>query len=145
MREPRLETGSESDTSLQPVPSQTANSELVEEEAMSTDGPRSGIRRRLRRYAVITVGFLLLAVGIPLAALPPIPGGTFCIISGILILSTELKWARRLRNKAVEIAMRFLPPSTRRLLNRMLNKISTKLKIGEGLVPLPAESAEQRK
>ena len=110
---------------------------------MPADRPRGGIKRRLRRYAVITVGFILLAVGIPLAALPPIPGGTFCIISGILILSTELKWARRLRNKAVEVAMRFLPPSTRRLLNRMLNKISTKLKIREGLVPVP-ESAEQR-
>ena len=84
--------------------------------------------RQARRYLVITIGFLVLGVGLVLAAIPPIPGGLPGVILGLWILSTELRWARRLRDRVTSLCLRFIPKSGRRLLERMF----TKLKLGDG-------------
>ena len=70
--------------------------------------------RQLRRLSVIAIGFLILAIGLVLAALPIIPGGVVGILLGLTILSTELEWARRLRTRILATGRRFLP----RLFNR---------------------------
>jgi len=70
--------------------------------------------RQARRLAIIVIGFLFLAIGLVLAALPVIPGGVVGILVGLTILSTELEWARRLRTKVLAPGQRFLP----RLFNR---------------------------
>ncbi len=70
--------------------------------------------RQLRRLSIIAIGFLILAIGLVLAALPIIPGGVVGILLGLTILSTELEWARRLRTRILATGRRFLP----RLFNR---------------------------
>lgn len=70
--------------------------------------------RQLRRLSIIAIGFLILAIGLVLAALPLIPGGVVGILLGLTILSTELEWARRLRTRILATGLRFLP----RLFNR---------------------------
>ena len=70
--------------------------------------------RQARRLAIIMIGFLFLAIGLVLAALPVIPGGVVGILAGLTILSTELEWARRLRTRMLARGQRFLP----RLFNR---------------------------
>ena len=70
--------------------------------------------RQLRRLSIIAIGFLILAIGLVLAALPMIPGGAVGILLGLTILSTELEWARRLRTRILATGRRFLP----RLFNR---------------------------
>ena len=70
--------------------------------------------RQARRLAVIVIGFLVLAIGLVLAALPVIPGGVVGIVAGLTILSTELEWARRLRAKVLARGQGFLG----RLFNR---------------------------
>ena len=70
--------------------------------------------RQARRLAIIVIGFLVLAIGLVLAALPMIPGGVVGILAGLTILSTELEWARRLRTKVQASGQRLLP----RLFNR---------------------------
>jgi hypothetical protein len=67
-------------------------------------GPARGIMtirlvRQARRLATLVIGFLFLAIGLVLAALPVIPGGVVGILAGLAILSTELEWARRLRTR----------------------------------------------
>ena len=92
--------------------------------------------RQARRYLVITIGFVVLGVGLVLAAIPPIPGGLPGVILGLWILSTELRWARRWRDRLTSLCLRFIPRSGRRLLER----IFIKLKLGDG----PARLLEQR-
>ena len=70
--------------------------------------------RQARRLATLVIGFLFLAIGLVLAALPVIPGGVVGILVGLTILSTELEWARRLRTRILAPGQRFLP----RLFNR---------------------------
>ncbi len=70
--------------------------------------------RQARRLATLVIGFLLLAIGLVLAALPVLPGGVVAILAGLGLLSTELEWARRLRRRIVARGERLLP----RLLNR---------------------------
>jgi hypothetical protein len=70
--------------------------------------------RQARRLAIIVIGFLLLAIGVVLSALPMLPGGVVGILAGLTILSTELEWARRLRTRMLARGQRFLP----RLFNR---------------------------
>lgn len=70
---------------------------------------RTRLLRQARRLSVITIGFLVLFVGLALAALPMIPGGTLGIFLGLTILSTELEWARRLRARILATGRRFLP------------------------------------
>ncbi len=65
--------------------------------------------RQARRLAIIVIGFLVLAIGLVLAALPMIPGGVVGILAGLTILSTELEWARRLRTKVQARGQRLLP------------------------------------
>ena len=82
-------------------------------------GPARGIMtirllRQARRLAIIVIGFLFLAIGLVLSALPMIPGGVVGILAGLTILSTELEWARRLRTRMLAPGRRFLP----RLFNR---------------------------
>ncbi len=70
--------------------------------------------RQARRLAILVIGFLFLAIGVILAALPVIPGGVVGILAGLTLLSTELEWARRLRTRMLAPGRRFLP----RLFNR---------------------------
>ena len=67
-----------------------------------------------RRLAILVIGFLLLAIGLVLSALPMLPGGVVAILAGLTLLSTELEWARRLRTRMLAPGKRFLP----RLFNR---------------------------
>lgn len=75
---------------------------------------KGAVLRRLRRLTVIAVGFAVLLVGVVLAALPVIPGGIPGILLGLTILSTELDWARRLRNRLLATGGRFLRSLFRR-------------------------------
>ncbi len=68
---------------------------------------RRRLLRQARRLGVIAIGFLVLAIGLVLAALPMIPGGMLGILLGLTILSTELEWARRLRIKVLATGGRF--------------------------------------
>ncbi len=82
-------------------------------------GPARGMMttrllRQARRLATLAIGFLFLAIGVVLSALPVIPGGVVGILAGLTILSTELEWARRLRRRMLARGQRFLP----RLFNR---------------------------
>jgi hypothetical protein len=82
-------------------------------------GPARGIMttrllHQARRLAILVIGFLLLAIGLVLAALPMLPGGVVGILAGLTLLSTELEWARRLRTRMLAPGKRFLP----RLFNR---------------------------
>ena len=82
-------------------------------------GPARGMMtirllRQARRLAIIVIGFLFLAIGLVLSALPVIPGGVVGILAGLTILSTELEWARSLRRRMLARGQRFLP----RLFNR---------------------------
>ncbi len=82
-------------------------------------GPARGIMttrllHQARRLAILVIGFLLLAIGLVLSALPMLPGGVIGILAGLTLLSTELVWARRLRTRMLAPGKRFLP----RLFNR---------------------------
>ena len=82
-------------------------------------GPARGMMtirllRQARRLATLAIGFLFLAIGVVLSALPMLPGGVVGILAGLTILSTELEWARRLRRRMLARGQRFLP----RLFNR---------------------------
>lgn len=68
---------------------------------------RRRLLRQARRLGVIAIGFLVLTIGLVLAALPVIPGGMLGILLGLTILSTELNWARRLRIKVLATGGRF--------------------------------------
>jgi hypothetical protein len=63
---------------------------------------------------VITIGFLVLIIGLVLVALPMIPGGMLGTLLGLTILSTELEWARRLRTRILATGRRFLPQLLKR-------------------------------
>jgi hypothetical protein len=65
--------------------------------------------RQARRLATLVIGFLLLAIGLVLAALPMLPGGVVAILAGLGLLSTELEWARRLRKRMLARGERLLP------------------------------------
>jgi hypothetical protein len=65
--------------------------------------------RQVRRLATLVVGFLLLAIGVVLSALPMLPGGVVAILAGLGLLSTELEWARRLRKRMLARGERLLP------------------------------------
>jgi uncharacterized membrane protein YbaN (DUF454 family) len=51
----------------------------------------------LKRWLRIVAGMLMLAVGVAGWALPIIPGWAF-VIPGLMLLSHEFHWARRLLN-----------------------------------------------
>ncbi len=65
--------------------------------------------RQVRRLATLVIGFLLLAIGVVLSALPMLPGGVVAILAGLGLLSTELEWARRLRRRMLARGQRLLP------------------------------------
>lgn len=50
--------------------------------------------RILRRWAILLVGGLVLALGLVLMPIPG-PGGLPVTLAGLAILSSELPWARR--------------------------------------------------
>jgi uncharacterized protein (TIGR02611 family) len=69
----------------------------------------------IRKILRITLGFLLLAVGLFLS-IPGVPGpGIVVIILGLVILSGHFEWARRLldwaKRKAASVMHRGKPPS----------------------------------
>ena len=72
------------------------------------------VLRQARRLAIIVLGFLFLAIGLVLSALPMLPGGVVGILAGLTLLSTELVWARNLRTRMLARGPRFLT----RLFNR---------------------------
>jgi hypothetical protein len=96
-------------------------------------GPARGIMttrllHQARRLAILVIGFLLLAIGLVLAALPMLPGGVVGILAGLTLLSTELEWARRLRTRMLAPGKRFLP----RLFNRR-GKDETSLRVDRSM------------
>jgi len=56
--------------------------------------PRPGLARRLRRLALMAVGFLIIVLGILIAPLPG-PGGVPVIALGLVIVLRNSWWAKR--------------------------------------------------
>jgi uncharacterized protein (TIGR02611 family) len=70
----------------------------------------------IRKFLRITLGFLLIAVGL-LLSIPGIPGPGFVVIAlGLLLLSEHFHWARRLldwaKRKAAAVMKRVKRPRT---------------------------------
>ena len=59
----------------------------------------AGASVRAKRWAVLIVGWSLIAVGILGLFLPVLPGILF-LVMGLLLLATEYAWARELIDKA---------------------------------------------
>lgn len=57
--------------------------------------PEGGLKATLKRWLKIISGMIMLIVGIIGWLLPVIPGWAF-FIPGLILLSTEFHWARRL-------------------------------------------------
>lgn len=56
--------------------------------------PRPGVARRLRRLALMAVGFVVILLGIVIAPLPG-PGGVPVIALGLVIVLRNSWWAKR--------------------------------------------------
>jgi len=62
------------------------------------------VKSAVKRFAVGTVGFLVVALGI---ALMPLPGpGVLIVLVGVLILATQFEWAERRVDQVKEAALR---------------------------------------
>lgn len=62
--------------------------------------------RSVRRPLVLTVGLSLVIAAAPIGAIPG-PGGMIVFLLGIAILSSEFRWAERLRDYLVSLGKQF--------------------------------------
>lgn len=67
---------------------------------------RRGLLGQAKRVLVIAIGFAFLGIGLVLVALPMIPGGLPSLLVGLGLLSTEVAWARRLRERLLSYVRR---------------------------------------
>jgi hypothetical protein len=62
------------------------------------------VKSTVKRFAVGTAGFLVVAVGI---ALMPLPGpGVLIVLLGVVILATQFEWAERRVDQVKDAALR---------------------------------------
>ena len=99
------------------------------------------MKSAVKRFAVGTVGFVVVALGI---VLMPLPGpGVLIVLVGVLILSTQFEWAERRVEQVKEAALRGAMDSVKNWRRLTLSVLGVLWLIGFGalwIVDPPAPS-----
>jgi uncharacterized protein (TIGR02611 family) len=90
------------------------------------------VKSTVKRFAVGTVGFLVVALGV---VLMPLPGpGVIIVLAGVLILATQFEWAERRVEQVKEAALRGAADSVKSWPRIVSSVIGVVWLIGVGIV-----------
>jgi uncharacterized protein (TIGR02611 family) len=90
------------------------------------------VKSAVKRFAVGTAGFLVVALGI---VLMPLPGpGLLIVLLGVLILSTQFEWAERRVEQVKEAALRGAADSVKSWPRIVLSTLGVAWLLGFGIL-----------
>jgi hypothetical protein len=90
------------------------------------------VKSTVKRFAVGTAGFLVVAVGI---VLMPLPGpGVLIVLLGVLILATQFEWAERRVDQVKDAALRGAADSVKSWPRLVLSVLGVAWLLGFGIL-----------
>jgi len=90
------------------------------------------VKSAVKRFAVGTLGFLVVGIGI---VLMPLPGpGVLIVLLGVLLLATQFEWAERRVERVKEAALRGAADSVKSWPRIFLSVLGVAWLIGAGIV-----------